>query len=290
MSAKRLLFLVTFCFAFTLSVSAQISEFKATFVKAQQNNQEVAVTLSDGNTFSGFVVSVDEESAGVKTKDGVFNFQYDRIKEVRIVDPTDKTSRWYQNPASNKLFLTQSGRMLKKGSGYYQNTYIFISSFTYAIFQNLSLNAGFSTLPGLGIENQFYTLGAKLGVDVSSSFSVSGTFRHYQFPDFGESANTMYGAVTFTKNELDITGGVGIGLSNESNSDPIFILGGQLRVSERIALLSENLIYPDGSGEVYPLGSFGIRILSPKGAIDLGFFAGEDIGAFIPFASFAIKF
>ena len=205
------------------------------------------------------------------------------------MNPSDRTSRWHQNPASNKLFLTQSGRMLEKGSGYYQNTYIFFSSFTYGAFQNLSINAGFSTFPGLGIHNQFFTIGAKIGVNLNEQFSFSGTIRHYQIPDFDESATTLFGAATFSKNELDLTGGVGIGLGSEGSSEPVFILGGQLRVSERIAVLSENLIFPDGSGDVYPLGSLGIRFLSPKAAIDLGFFAGQDIGSFIPFASFAIK-
>jgi len=289
MTVKKVFLCVFLFLIFSISAIGQNSNFKAIFIKAQQENKEVVVTLSDGNTFSGFVESIDEESAGVTTKNGLFNFRYDKISNVKIVDSANRTSKWYANPASNKLFVTQSGRMLEKGSGYYQNTYIFISSFTYGLFQNLSINAGFSTFPGLGFDNQFYTIGVKAGVNLNENISISGTFRNYQFPDFSESASTFFGAATYSNQELDLTGGIGIGLNDEGSSDPVFILGGQLRVSQRIALVSENLILPDGTGSIYTLGSFGVRFINPKTAIDLGFFTGEDIGAIIPFASFLIK-
>ena len=123
---------------FSVSVSAQTSEFKATFIKAQQEGKEVTVILNNGNTYVGTVTSVDDESAGVETADGVFNFRYDRIKSVKIYDPNDKTSGWRDNPAKNKLFITQTGKMLDKGSGYYQNTYIFFSNFSLALTHKFS--------------------------------------------------------------------------------------------------------------------------------------------------------
>ncbi|HAW81618.1 MAG TPA: hypothetical protein DCX27_19105, partial [Balneola sp.] len=104
MSLKRLSLTYLLLLTLSFSVSAQISQFKATFIKAQQENKQVTVILTNGNTYVGSIISVEEESAGVETKDGVFNFRYDRIKNVKIYNPDDKSSGWRDNPSKNKLF------------------------------------------------------------------------------------------------------------------------------------------------------------------------------------------
>ncbi len=289
MKLRYLLFSALFLILNSSDISAQISEFKATFIDAQANDQEVVVTLTNGNTFRGKVTSVDEESAGVQTTDGLFNFRYDRIKSVSIFNPDDKTSGWRNNPARNKLFIFQTGKMLEPGAGYYQNTYIFFSNFAYGVTENISVDAGFSMIPGLGIENQLYSVGAKIGTSVSNTFFVSGNIKHYRVLDTEGSVTTLFGSGTFSKSRLDLTASAGIGLTDSENSDVILILGGQFRVSERFALLSENIILPAGGETSEALLSFGGRIIGSKSAFDLGFFTIE--GDFLlPLVSYTIKF
>ncbi|MEO9887491.1 MAG: hypothetical protein ABJR05_09205 [Balneola sp.] len=267
----------------------QTSQFKATFIKAQQENRQVTVTLSNGNTYVGSVVSVDEESAGVQTKDGVFNFRYERIESVKIYNPDDKSSGWRDNPAKNKLFISQSGKMLDSGSGYYQNTYIFLSNFSYGLTKNISIDAGFSMIPGLGIDNQLFTVGAKVGTSFNNTLSISGNIKYYKVFDVDQGITSVFGSATYSKKQLDLTGGAGIGFADNSSSDPIFIIGGQYRVSERFAFLTENIILPAGDSGSEALISFGGRILNSKSAFDLGFFT-VDGDAYVPFISYTVKF
>ena len=289
MNVKRVLLTLSISIIFSFAALGQISKFKSTFIRAQQENKEVVVTLSDGNTFSGFVVSIDEESAGVKTPDGVFNFRYDRIANVNLVDINDETSRWKDNPAKNKLFIFQTGKMLDSGSGYYQNTYIFCSNFSDGITDNLSVDAGFSMFPGLGIKNQFYAVGAKLGTTITNKFALSVNAKYYNVYDSDEGVTTLFGSGTYSSGKIDLTGSAGISLIDSENSEPIFIFGGQYRVSDRFAFLTENIILPTGDPTSEALLSFGGRIISTKSAFDLGFFFVES-ETVVPFLSYTVKF
>lgn len=273
----------------SVTVFGQRSQFKATFIKAQQENKEVVVTISDGNTFSGFVESIGEESAGVKTKDGVFNFRYDRIVDVRIVNSEDESSRWNENPAKNKLFVFQTGKMLDAGSGYYQNTLIFFSNFVYGITENISVDAGFSIFPAIGIENQLYSIGAKIGTSIGETLFISGNIKRYRLFDGYEYINTAYGSVTFSKKRLDLTGSTGIGFAKSESTKPIFIVGAQYRVSEVFMLLSENLHLPSGNSSSETIYSFGGRLIIVKSAFDFGF-ATENGDDFFPIISYTLKF
>lgn len=286
MNIKRVVFSLSFIFLFSFSVFSQISQFKATFIKAQQENKEVVVTLSDGNTYSGYVDSISETSAGVKTKNGIFNFQFDRISNVKIIDPNDKSSRWKDNPAKNKLFISQTGKMLDKGSGYYQNTYIFFSNFSYGVSNSFSIDAGFSMFPMAGIKNQLYTVGAKVGISLNSTLFVSGNVKYYTFSN--EGVTSLFGSITYSKSRLDLTAGTGIGFAQNNSSNALLIIGGQYRVSERFAFLSENIILPTGDPNSVALISFGGRFISTKSAFDLGFFSVEE--TLFPFVSYTIKF
>lgn len=288
MTTKHHFLLIFFLLFFSITAAAQTSEFKATFIKAQQENKQVTVTLSNGTTYVGDVVSVEDESAGVQTKDGVFNFRYDRIQSVRIYNPDDKTSGWRDNPAKNKLFITQTGKMLDKGSGYYQNTYIFFSNFSYGITNGISIDAGFSMIPGLGIDNQMFTAGAKVGTSLNSTLYVAGNIKYYKFFDIDEGVSSLFGSITYSKSSLDLTAGTGVGLAEGSSSDALLILGGQYRISDRFAFISENIFFPTGENESTALVSFGGRIIGTKSAFDLGFFGVED--TFIPFVSYTLKF
>lgn len=288
MNIKKISLACLFCLFCSISVFGQISRFKATFIEAQEENKQVTVTLSNGNTYVGKVISVDEESAGVETSDGLFNFRYDRIRNVKLYDPNDKTSGWRDNPAKNKLFITQTGKMLDRGSGYYQNTYIFFSNFSYGITNNISISTGFSMIPGLGIENQMFTAGAKVGTSLNSTLYVAGNIKYYKFFDIDEGVTSLFGSITYSKSRLDLTAATGIGLADGSSSDALLILGGQYRASERFAFISENIFFPTGDNESTALISLGGRIISSKSAFDLGFFGIEE--TLVPFVSYTLKF
>lgn len=268
---------------------AQTSKFKAVFLEAKEKGIDVFVTLINDNTFTGSVESVDDESAAIKTKDGIFNFNYNRIRLVELVNDSDPTTRWFINPAANKLFVTQSGRMSEAGSGYYQNTYIFFSTLSYGATKNITLSGNFSMIPGLDFNDQLFAASAKVGANISKNVSISGTASAYSIFDSGPNFATIFGATTYSWNQLDLTGGLGLGITEDSPTDIIYIIGAQFRVTERFALLSENFVFPEGNGNSIPIGILGGRFIGQNIAADLGFLVGQDIGTIVPFVSFTVK-
>lgn len=287
----RMPLLVLFVMLFSAELQAQVSQIKSVFLKAKNEHKEVLVILVNDDTFTGEVLSVDEESAAVETENGIFNIRYDRIKTVQPVEEKDVTTRWFKNIAANKLFITQSGRMQEAGTGYYQNTWLFFSTFSYGVSPNITLSANFSMLPGAAVARQLYFLTAKGGVNVSRNLSVSGTLSYYTFPILGtgNGVTTLFGNATYSWHRLDLTGGIGTALNSEPFRSIIFIAGGQYRAAEKFALVTENIRLPDGNGGNEQLLSLGGRFLSRTISADLGFVTTQDFDEVYPLVSFTVK-
>ncbi|GAB5407666.1 MAG: hypothetical protein BalsKO_00310 [Balneolaceae bacterium] len=290
MKKKSPLLVLTLILTFSTLVHAQTYEFISTLQEALDTKTQVLITLKNNNNYTGEVISIDEESVAVETDDGVFNIIYERIKSVRILDANDPTSGWFDNPASNKLFISQSGKMLEPGSGYYQNTLIFFSNFAYGVSKNLSLSLGFSMIPDLGIENQLYAIGVKTGTTLNEHFDLSASLRYYTLLDEGVGITSIFSSLTYSNKKLDLTGGAGFGFAEGNSSDLLLIFGGQYRLTQRFAFVSENVLLPSVDKGVISITSIGGRLISKRSAFDLGFFVPEDADLFIPFASYAIKF
>lgn len=282
--------LISASFLLSSSINAQTSSNIAILQEALDEGNEVLITLKSNRSFLGSIVSIDEESVKIDTEDGVFDLNYDRIKDVRIIDPSDRTSKWYHNPASNKLFVSQTGKMLDPGSGYYQNTIIFFSNVAYGISKNFSVDLGFSMIPGLGFENQLFSVGIKAGKSLNESFDISASLKYYRVFETDAGVTSLFSSATYSKNRLHLTAGAGLGLVEGESTNLLLILGGQFRISQRFALVTENFILPSSGTDSIPIISFGGRFISKKNAFDLGFFVPDDSGVTIPFVSYTIKF
>lgn len=286
---KIISFCTFICLFFLVShpASAQYSFFQETLNKAVETDSEVKIEFEDGNTLIGRILTIGKLSVQLRNENGEFEILYHRIEKITILNDDDPTSGWYTNPAQNRLFITPSGRMLDAGDGYYQNTYIFFSSFTYGISKYLSLTGGFSMIPSIGIGNQLITLGAKIGTNISNNISISGAATLYKF-DEDLNLGTIYAAGTYSKGMADFTAGLGVGINDGNTTNPLFILGGQFRGTERFAVLTENLLIPIDGG-LEPIISLGGRFIGERITADLGFFTSSEVGAFVPFVSFAVK-
>lgn len=270
-----------------IPANAQYDDIIQILNTASETDAEVKIELEDGNRIIGYVIVAGKMSVELENANGSFNILYRQIKSVSILNSEDPAAEWYTNPAQNRLFVTPSGRMLDSGDGYYQNTYIFFSNFTFGASKYVSITGGFSMIPAIGISNQLFTLGAKVGTNINQNISVSGTATFYKLEE-ELNLGTVYAAGTYSKGRGDVTAGVGVGISEGTATDPMFIIGGQFRTSERFAFLTENLFIPI-EGEVEPILSLGGRFIGERITADLGFFTSSAIDTFIPFVSFAVK-
>ena len=279
-------------------------------VNAQNNttgevSKTYQITLKDGSVISGkFLSSTAKEVIIHSVTLGEIHVQKENIKTMVPVSSFNekKSEIWFKNPNSSKYILSNSAIPLEKNTGYYQNTWIFINSFSYAFTNNFSLSGGFEIISILskGEGPYAFYINPKVSFKVANNFYAGGSFLYgntirtvSEFSGLG----TLNAFGTYGNQNNNITGALGWGWANGSiSSTPLIIVSGMTRISKRIAFVSENwFIQATGSNKnYYAIFSYGIRFLGEKTSIDLAFLNNRDISKSIiigiPWLDYVINF
>jgi hypothetical protein len=166
----------------------------------------------------------------------------------------------FANPQDTRYFSGRSGIPIKKGTGYYKNVLIISNSVNYGITKNISIGGGFVGGPLL-----FLT--PRVGFKVSENVYVGGGFIIAADISSASSTSTFgFGVFTIGHSETNLSIGVGYGYYFDEHI-VIGMISGTHRVSERIALISDNYVSLNYYGI---LGIQGIRILSKNNSFDIG--------------------
>ncbi len=268
----------------------------------------------DGSTLFGRVVAQDSVSIRFETSGGTLTLSRSAVLTVETVRVSDMHGGeyWFPDPNRTRLFFGPTGRMLDRGEGYYQNTYLILQNFVGGLNDYVTMGGGFSLVPGVNPTDWLYYITPKVGIYRSEDLNVAigglaGFVPNADINGFG----VAYGVVTKGGPNGSVTAGVGFGYAGSTiASKPVFLLGGEQRVSRRIALLTENYLYLGNSvssecninscsdANHYRLDgavSYGLRFLGEKLSVDLAFFniinPGTDkIFPGIPYISFGAKF
>jgi len=306
MRFKLILFLLTFVLADFQPLFAQEEKMSS----LQDTAKWQKVVLKDGSEFIGHIVEQDSQVVVFRTSSvdrlEIKRSQIDRIEVVE--ESSMKTGRyWFPNPNPTRYLFGPSAINLKKGEGYYQNTWVLLNSFNVGVTDHISVGGGFeliSTFATLGSDEGWqpvFILTPKVGFKVRNDLHLGGGVLYLNVPDidFNESGSDRsglgiaYGIGTYGSYDHNITLGAGWGFVQEQWADrPILTISGMTRISRKTALVSENWILPvDGYYGIY---SYGIRFFGEKLAVDLGFINNADIsdGIFIgiPWIDFMVKF
>lgn len=292
-----------------LSVLAIMMLLSSNAVAQQVITGEVSktytVTLNDGSTISGTLVSIDDNEVVIKSGTmGEVRLQKVNIKSMTQVSSFNekKSGIWFTNPNPTKYLLGNSAIPMEKKSGYYQNTWIFVSSFSYGITNNISISAGFeiiSIFAGGDGPYAFY-INPKASFKIADNFYAGANILYANtiktVEEFGGLA-TINGFATYGNKNNNITCGVGFGWADgEFSSKPVIVISGMVRASKRIGFISENWILPgvNEDGGYYGIYSYGIRFLGEKISVDLAFLNNPDIASEliigIPWLDFVFNF
>ncbi|MFM8432081.1 MAG: hypothetical protein ACKOA1_04720, partial [Bacteroidota bacterium] len=190
---------------------------------------------------------------------------------------------------------------LKRGEGYYQNTYLLLNSVNVGVTDNISIGGGFEliSLFSSGSGGPIFFLTPKVGFKVTEKFHAGGGMYVMSIPDVfndgRENLGILYGVGTVGNANSNSTLGMGWGFSfeGESSDSPIITLSGMHRVSRKTALVTENWFVQSDVG-YYGIYSYGVRFFGEKVSVDLGFLNNADImeGILIgvPYVDFVVKF
>jgi hypothetical protein len=251
------------------------------------------LAMRDGSSLVGRIASVRADSVDFQMGLGRVPVA---IRDIREITESDvgrmhAGQYWFPNPNATRLFFAPTGQMLKKGEGYFADYELFFPGFAYGVTDNLSIGGGMSIFPA-GFDEQVYYLTPKVGmslgeqIHVAAGVLVAGTMG-------GTNAGTGgigYGVGTFGDGDASATIGLGYGFAGgKIERRPVAMLGGEKRVSRRLALVSENYLLPVSEDNL--VYSFGIRFMGEKITTDLAIFnvAGSGIIG-LPYVDFVFRF
>jgi hypothetical protein len=287
-----------------------LMSFLADKINAQQNitgevSKTYQITLKDGSVFTGKIVSITDSEIIIQSRTiGELRLKKENIKTMAPISSIDekRSGVWFPNPNPSRYLLGTSAIPMEKNTGYYQNTWIFFNSFAYAFTNNFSVSGGFEifSLLAKGDGPYAFYINPKVSFKVGDNFYAGGSVLYANtiktVDEFG-GLGTLNFFGTYGNKNNNITGALGWGWADgEFSSKPLITISGMVRVSKRIALVSENWISPGigSDGSYYGIFSYGIRFLGEKTAIDLAFVNNKDISEGLaigfPWLDFVINF
>jgi hypothetical protein len=247
------------------------------------------VTLRDGSTIFGRIVTVSADTVVFQTGAGSMQLAATAIREIKEIPASDlrEGSYWFPNPNSTRLFFAPTGQMLKKGEGYVSDYELFFPGVAYGVTDNISIGGGFSLLPAAA-EDQAYYFTPKIGfspaekVHLAAGVLFAGTK--------GGTGGVYYAVGTVGDGNGSVTLGGGYGFAGgKIERKPVGMLGAEKRVSRRIALVTENYLLPVSHDNL--LYSFGLRFMGEKITTDLALFNVANSGVIgIPWVDFVFRF
>ncbi len=254
----------------------KISKYYAFTKENKLDTALKTIELIDGSEFIGHIRSQDSLSLKFETQSGtMIDIKRDQIENIE-----DQRSDFLigDDPNKTRLFFAPTGRSLKAGTGYFSVNELLFPILAFGITDYLSLAGGMTIFPGVGVSDQLYYLNGKARVLNLEDFDLSAGILYTNITTEEENLTTIYANSTYGTRDAALTLTAGLSVSGTENSGqyPIFIIGGELKLSNSAKLISENLIptSPE-SGKIFSLG---VRFFGKKVAGDFGliYFVDED--------------
>lgn len=279
-----------------------LSDTARTVVDPEKREKEVLppsrparMALIDGSELMGSIETEEPDTIRFRTAGGLLlSMPRAQIRSITALPGRFEGGKYLRpDPNRTRLLFAPTARPLESGQGYFSAYEVFFPFLAYGVGYNLTLAGGMSLFPGASA--QLFYLAPKVTAYNSEKLSLAGGVLYLNattgLEDF-DGAGIVYCVGTYGSSDAAATVGLGWGFfGDDFANDPIVMLGGELRVSSSVKLVSENW-FPPGS-EAYPL-SLGVRFFGDRLAADLALIypAGVETEGFpfVPWLGFAYNF
>ena len=256
------------------------------------------ITTQDKSTMLGRILEIREKDVLFKAEFGMIVIPIDKIVKIELVPVSSlrQGEYWFPNPNATRLFFAPTARMLKKGDGYFADYYLFFPAVAYGITDNITIGGGMSLIPWIDFSEQVFYFTPKVGLSATEKFAFGAGALIIKIPGIGKGMKTpflgiVYGVGTYGSPNSSLTVGLGYGFVDDDFAEkPMVIIGGEHRISRRMALVTENWILP---GIDKPGISYGIRFFGEKMSVDLALLNTLGKGSVfpgIPYVDFVFNF
>lgn len=269
------------------------------------------IELLDGTELTGQYVSRTDSVLILSTPSlPRIEIPFGQIKSIKLAEETSLRGAeyWYPNPNATRYFFAPSGFNLKKGEGYYQNSYLILNSVNYGLTNHFSVGGSielistFSTLAD-GKFDPIVLVTPKFAYPVSKDLQLGAGMLIVSIPAIDGDPRVLAGIAytigTYGNIEHNATLGLGWGFADgDWAKNPVITLNGMTRVRKNVSLVTENWFIPFGedfeSGKYYELLSYGVRFFGEKLSVDLAFINNRDLAKVmiigVPYVDFVVKF
>jgi hypothetical protein len=272
---------------------------KAVTVRVADSTQVQVIRLRDGSSIVGRVTEVGTDTIRFAATGGTLLLTRADIVDVRDVAKSSIRGGevWPANPNATRLFFAPTGRMLAKGEGYFNDTYLLLLSVQGGVSSRFNLGGGLSVVPVDNFTDNALFVTPKIGVVASPKFNLAvGALAGFvgAAVDEGDDASfgILYGVGTIGSPDASITFGTGLAYAGGQFADrPVAMLGAESRLGRRVSFVTENYLIP--SDDVQGVISYGLRFYGEKLSTDVAFWnAPGNFMVFpgIPYVAISVKF
>jgi len=261
------------------------------------------ITTTDGQTLSGFILNQTDSTITLKLQSlGKMTLERQSVESIKAQNNMYRSETgklWHRDPNRTRYLYSPSAMMLRRGEGNFSQKELFFSALGYGVTDYLNVQVG-SAVPfwfAPGGEGFNFILGLKVGAPLSKKITVAAGIQTFFIPSANGSMNMPFGAITVGDDKAHFTFSASspflMGTSESGFGELLWMaFSGNLRLSKRVALVSENWVFKLKSTDVNtePVFSLATRIFGDKIAVDVGAFFVQGAGIPIPWLDFTINF
>jgi len=267
-----------------------------------QDSLHVTIITTDGSEIIGKVISESDTEYNIETPAGLaVTVPKDAVLKMEEFKGEVKEGKLFRPDPNKSLYLfSPSAYPIGKSNKYCRDFCVLFPSFNYGLSDVFSAQAGFFWAPGLDIDKIPIIGSLKASLFNNDKLAFAAGAMYVRFPtiefeddDGNDEKIHVGGGFLFATgtygdqlNHATLSLGWGFGRGEdewEMMNRPIFVLAGNKRVSQNIAIVTENWIWPKLEIGYMPL-SLSARFLGKKIATDVGMvFTIESISRGLPF-------
>lgn len=267
-------------------------------VLVAQDIQNVTIITTDGSDITGEIISETDIEYIIRTPAGLsVTVPKSAVVKIDDFEGKIKEGKLYRSDPNRSLYLfSPSAYPIGKDNKYCRDFCVLFPSFNYGLTDFLSAQAGIFWIPGLDIDDIPIIVSLKTSFYNKNKFALAGGAMYIRIPtieiededDIHLGGGFLFATATYgdNLNHASISLGWGFARGNdewEMMDRPILVLAGNKRISQNIALVTENWIWPDLDLGYMPL-SLSARFLGKRIATDIGMiFTIETISEGLPF-------
>lgn len=251
--------------------------FLVSFIYSQEVHT-VTIITTDGSEIIGKITEESDTEYKIETPAGLtVTIPKTAIFKMKEFDGLVKDGKLFRTDPNKSMYLfAPSAFPIETGNKYCRDFCVFFPSINYGMNDIISLQAGFIWVPGIGLQDIPLIGSIKATIFQKDKIGLAAGAMYVRVPDFEETGGGGFLFATGTYGDRFNHGSllVGWGYGHydgdwELMDRPIVVLAGNFRVSNTIAIVTENWFPPELEFSQFPF-MVAARFFGKRIAVDIG--------------------